>query len=117
MNKPIDQKTLNALGLCARARKLITGTPMVCESLRGAKKPLLVLCAADNSENTAKKLNDKCSFYGVPIVTLDVSGGSLADAVGKKGRQVAAVAVTDENLCRLVQSSIEQYRARERDTQ
>ena len=117
MNKPIDQKTLNALGLCARARKLITGTPMVCESLRGAKKPFLVLCAADNSENTAKKLNDKCSFYGVPIVILNATGTSLADAVGKKGRQVAAVAVTDESLCRLVNTSLERDRSNRNDTQ
>ena len=102
MSKPIDQKVLNALGLCAKARRLITGTPMVCESLRGAKKPFLVLCAADNSENTAKKLNDKCSFYGVPLVTLDAPGALLANAVGKRGGQVAAVAVTDENLYRLV---------------
>ena len=90
---------------------------MVCESLRGAKKPFLVLCAADNSENTAKKLNDKCSFYGVPIVTLNASGASLADAVGKKGRQVAAVAVTDENLCRLIRTSLEQACSKQTDTQ
>ena len=117
MNKPNHQKTLNALGLCARARKLVIGTPMVCESLRGAKKPFLVLCAADNSENTAKKLKDKCSFYGVPIVTLNASGASLADAVGKKGRQVAAVAVTDENLCRLIRTSLEQACSKQTDTQ
>ena len=117
MSKPMDQKTLNALGLCAKARRLITGTPMVCESLRGAKKPFLVLCAADNSENTAKKLNDKCSFYGVPAVILNASGASLADAVGKRGGQVAAVAVTDESFCRLIRSSLEQDRSGEKNTQ
>ena len=102
---------LNALGLCAKARKLIMGTPMVCESLRGAKKPFLVLCAADNSENTAKKLADKCAFYGVPQKTLSVSGATLADAVGKRGGQVAAVAVTDENFCKLIQKALEQSTA------
>ena len=117
MNKPIEQKTLNALGLCAKARKLITGTPMVCESLRGAKKPFLVLCAADNSQNTAKKLSDKCSFYGVPAIILEATGASIADAVGKKGGQVAAVAVTDENLCRLILSSLEKDRSKESNTQ
>jgi ribosomal protein L7Ae-like RNA K-turn-binding protein len=117
MNKPIDQKVLNALGLCAKARRLITGTPMVCESLRGAKKPFLVLCAADNSENTAKKLKDKTAFYGVPLVTLSASGAILANAVGKRGGQVAAVAITDENFCRLITASLEQDRPKQTDTQ
>ena len=111
MNKPTCHKTLNALGMCAKARKLVTGTPMVCESLRGAKKPYVVLCAADNSENTAKKLADKCGFYGVRIVTLTVSGTALADAVGKRGGHVATVAVTDENLYKLIQKTLESEEA------
>ena len=117
MNKPTEQKTLSALGLCAKARKLIGGSAMICESLRGAKKPFLVLCAADNSENTAKKLKDKCSFYGVPTITLRATGTALADAVGKRGGHLSAVAVTDENLCRLIRSSLEQDRSEATDTQ
>ena len=38
------EKLLSTLGLCARARKLITGTPMVCEALRqGGKAPVLAV--------------------------------------------------------------------------
>lgn len=99
------QKTLNALGLCAGARRLVIGTPMICEALRKPVKPFLVLCANDNSENTVKKLNDKCAFYGVTIVTLSANGEQIAAAVGKQSR-VAAVAVTDENLCRLVKGTL-----------
>ena len=100
------QKTLRALGLCAKARKLICGTPMICEALRGRSKPFLVLAASDNSENTQKKLNDKCTHYGVSLVVLRADGNELSRAVGKQSR-VAAVAVTDENLCRLVKGAIE----------
>jgi len=99
------QKTLQALGLCAKARRLVTGTPMICEALRGKNKPYLVLCASDNSENTEKKLTDKTTFYGVPTVKLDCNGEALAAAVGKKSR-VAAVAVCDENLSKLVESTL-----------
>lgn len=99
------QKVLGALGLCARARKLICGTPMICEALHAKNKPLLVLAASDNSENTQKKLSDKCNHYSVTLVTLGADGEVLSRAVGKKSR-VAAVAVTDENLCRLVENAL-----------
>ena len=100
------QKTLNAVGMCARARRLVIGTPMICEAMRKTQRPYLVVCANDNAENTAKKLSDKCTFYGVPTVTIPVDGQRLAAAVGKQNR-VAAVAVTDENLCRLVQKTLQ----------
>ena len=103
-----NEKILHALGLCARARALICGTPMVCEALRNAKKPYLVLEASDNSENTAKKLADKCSFYGVTLVRLPFDGDALARAIGKHAR-VAAVAINDENLCKLVKGTVEKH--------
>ena len=100
-------KTLQALGLCAKARQLVMGTPMICEALKGKKKPFLVLCASDNSENTAKRLSDRALFYGVPMLRLEIDGEVLAAAVGKSGR-VAAVAVCDENLCRLVKNTLKE---------
>ena len=60
--------------------------------------------ASDNSENTQKKLRDKCSFYGVELWQIEADGEALAHAVGKTGR-VAVVAITDENLCRMVQGT------------
>ena len=100
------QKTLNALGMCAGARKLIIGTPMICEAMRKPTKPYLVVSAEDNAGNTAKKLSDKCNFYNVPMVTVPVDGARLAAAVGKQSR-VAAVAITDPNLCKLVRATLQ----------
>jgi len=105
------EKTLRALGLCAKARALVCGTPMVCEALRAPKKPRLVLCASDNSENTDKRLSDKCAYYEVKRIVLEADGETLAAAIGKKSR-VAAVAVTDENLCRLVEKAFGEDRSR-----
>ncbi len=100
------QKTLGAIGLCAKARALVIGTPMICEALRGRKKPLVVLSASDNSPNTAKKLSDKCAYAGVELTVIDADGVTLGAAVGKHGH-VAAVAVTDENLYRLVVGTLQ----------
>ena len=97
-----EEALLRALGLCSKARKIIFGTPMICESLAGKHKPYLVVCAADNAENTAKRLRDRCAFYDVRLAVCESNGEDLAHAVGKTGH-LAAVAVTDENLSRLVE--------------
>ena len=96
-----NEALLRALGLCAKAGKMIFGTPMICESLAGKHKPNLVIGASDNAENTAKRLRDRCAFYDVRLAVCEVNGAELAHAVGKTGH-LAAVAVTDENLSRLV---------------
>ena len=100
-------RVMNALGLCRKAGALISGTDMICTSLRDAKgkRPLLVLEASDTSEGTHKKINDKCSFYGVRIERLSETAEELARAVGKTGG-LAAVAVTDKNLAELVKKSL-----------
>lgn len=102
-NTPLNQqKLLHALGLCAKARKAILGTPMICDALRVGKPTVyLVVAASDNSENTAKRLSDRCAYYGISLAVLPINGDTLAHAMGKTSR-VAAVAVTDENLYRLV---------------
>lgn len=100
-----NDRLLHALGLCAKAGRLITGTPMICEAMRtGRPRVYLVLAASDNAENTAKRLRDRTSFYGVPLTLTAFDGGTLSDAVGKSGR-ISAVAVTDENLSRLVEGA------------
>ena len=100
-------RLMNGLGLCRKAGALICGTDMICTSLRDAKgkRPLLVLEASDTSEGTHKKINDKCSFYGVRAVRLQEGSEELARAVGKTG-VLAAVAVTDENLAKLIEKSL-----------
>ncbi len=100
-----DRALLFSLGLCAKAGKLIYGVPMVCEALKKQKSVVAVFCAADNSPNSAKRLLDRCAFYGVPLYTLDIDGDTLAGAVGKSAR-LAALAVTDQNLCQLVLSKL-----------
>lgn len=101
-----EPRTLTfALGLCAKARRLTCGVPMICDSLGSPKKPVIVVCAADNAKNSAKKLADKCAFYGVRLVTVPLSGAELAHAIGKTGH-IAAVAVTDEQMAVLVQKNL-----------
>lgn len=102
----LSEKTAHALGICAKAGALIYGTPMICDALRGdRRRPALVLAASDVSENTAKRLRDRCAYYRVEPVFLPCRMEELSAAVGKSAG-IAAVAVTDRNLCRLVQSTL-----------
>ena len=93
-----NQALLTSLGLCARARKLIFGVPMIIDALRGGKNvPILVIEVCDTSENTHKRITDKCTHYGVEHVRVDVDGATLAHAVGKSG-SLAAVALCDKSM-------------------
>ena len=107
MKSDKNRELLFALGLCAKAGKLIYGVPMVCEALKKQKSVVAVISSANNSPNSAKRLLDRCTFYGVPLHTLDIDGDTLSGAVGKSGR-LAALAITDKSLCGLVLSKLPQ---------
>ena len=108
-----EEKLLSTLGLCARARKLVMGTPMVCEAMRDKKTPVIaVLEASDTSANTHKKLTDKCAFYGVPHYRLTADTARLGRAVGKAGA-VAAVGLTDQNLYKALAPHLPEAEAKE----
>ena len=104
-----NKKLLSSLGICARARGVIFGVPMICEALASKNqkgRPILVLEAADASENTHKRISDKCGFYGVRLIKLEIDGTTLGEALGKR-TMLGAVALCDDNFVRLVDKYIE----------
>ncbi len=109
MSEPNEKKILSSLGLCARAGKLIFGVPMICDAMRrgGEGAPKIVFEASDTSDNTHKKISDKCNYYQIRRVQLSCDGATLASALGKTS-SLAAVAVSDRELCNLMTSLIEQ---------
>lgn len=102
-----ERKMLSALGLCVRAGKVIFGVPMICDAMRkgGEKSPVLVLSASDISENTHKRITDKCGYYEIKHLRLSCGGDTLAAALGKTSF-LAAVAVTDKNMSMMVEKYI-----------
>ncbi len=91
----VHERRMRLLGLSARAGKLVYGTPLICEGLSG--KVLLAVMSEGASENTKKRLRDKCSHYNVPLREIALSTDSLAHALGKGG-DIAAVGVTDKHF-------------------
>ena len=105
-----EKNLLGIIGICRGAGKAVIGTPMICEYLRkrGEKKSLdasgapevIVIEASDTSENTHKKISDKCAYYKAMHVRITASCEELGRAVGKSA--VAAVAIADRSFCRAV---------------
>ena len=102
----MDNRFWGSLGLSSKAGKLIYGVPMIIEAIQKGKKVYLVIEAGDTSDNTHKKLTDKCSFYGVEKIRIDADGVELASRIGKSS-SLAAVAITDESFYKMVSKNIE----------
>ena len=102
----MDSRVLSSLGLCVKAGKLILGAPMIIEAMQKGTRVYLVLEAQDTSDNTHKKITDKCNFYGVEKIRLEFDGGTLGAAVGKSST-LAAVAITDEGFYKMVSKYFE----------
>ena len=94
----IEPRALSYLGFAVRARRAVIGVALICEALKGAGAPRLVLEASDTSDNTHKRIVDRTNYYRVPTVRLSLDGEALAVAVGKRGGTVGAVGVTDDSL-------------------
>ena len=100
MSEQKKSEALLALGMAKKAGKVICGTPPVCKALCAKAPPTLAVMSIHASDNTKKRLRDKCAFYGVHLYELDVSTEQLARALGSNA-QTAAAAICDEGLTRL----------------
>lgn len=84
---------MNILGICARARKIVTGDTLF-KGIRN-KSVNLVIIASDASDNSKKKLVDKCNYYEISYIIYSDTN-SLSKAIGKNNR--VAVGICDKAL-------------------
>lgn len=77
------------LGLANRARKCISGEELVIKEIQ-RKNAKLVLLSLDASDNTAKRIQDKCKFYEIDLRNVP-NRQELGNAIGKEQRVVVAV--------------------------
>lgn len=89
-----ENSKLGILGIACRANKLIFGTEQVINNIR-KNKIYLVLLAKDSSENTKKKITDKCKYYNI-LLNIEFTNEQLNKAIGKQN--VMVVGVTDINF-------------------
>ena len=91
----------NVLGLAARARKIVTGETLLTK-IR-SKKVFLVVIASDASDNSKKKIIDKCTSYSIDyVVTSNIN--ELSKAMGKHNR--VALGIQDAGFAEILKNKI-----------
>ncbi len=115
MSGAVDREKglLSVIGLCRSAGRLVMGTEMICEALkkRGVGKnfeDIIVIEASDTSENTHKRITDRCSYYNVRYIRIESDRLSLGKAIGRG--EVGAVMVNDESFCRAIDKKLSQMK-------
>lgn len=98
----MNKQYLNLLGLANAARKIVTGETLI-KQIR-AKKISLVLIAQNASENTKKKITDKCHYYNIPYYIMDEDSDILGKAIGKENR--VAVGIADRGFAKKIKEII-----------
>ena len=84
----------NRLGLMLRAGKLKLGIDMTLKSIQSGNAKI-VLLASDSSENTKKKVRDKCRYYNIEL-TEAYDTYTISKAIGRSN--VKVLAITDEGF-------------------
>lgn len=93
---PSLKRIYQMLGMAARARLLITGEELVLRDVRSGTARLVIV-AGDASDNTLKKINDKCTTYNVEKHVFG-NRDEIGHAIGKESRVV--LAITDAGFAR-----------------
>ena len=99
----MTKDVLNFIGLMNRAGALITGTDLVLNGVRSGKVKM-VLIDSLVSENTFKKVTDKCKFYNVSYIKAD-SSVDLGLAIGNSNRKI--IGITDQNFVKALKEKLE----------
>ena len=96
-------KVLNTLGICACARKISYGETLLKDIKN--KNVYLVLVASDSSENSKKKITDKCKYYRCEYLIYS-DKESISKAIGRID-VVSAVGIKDINLTKKLKENLE----------
>lgn len=104
-----EKGLLSVVGLCHRAGKTVIGVEMICEALkkrgvRDGSDDVIVIEAKDTSENTHKRVSDRCAYYKARHIRLETDCLSLGRAVGKSA--VGAIMINDQSFCRAIDKQL-----------
>ncbi|WP_147802316.1 YlxQ family RNA-binding protein [Alkalicoccus halolimnae] len=90
----MNSKQKSLIGLMLRAGALIMGEELAVKAIQ-TKKAKAVIISKDASENTLKKISDKCNYYKVPLIQTG-DRYEIGEALGKEARVV--LALTDKGF-------------------
>ncbi len=100
-----EQKIYQLLGIATRARKIITGEDLTVREIQSGKASLVIV-TNDASDNTMKKITDKCKFFNVELHVFG-SRDDLGQAIGKESRVV--LAIMDNGFAKKISQLLNEY--------
>ena len=89
-----QDKFHSLLGLASRAGKIVSGEELVVKAIQKGNAYFIVI-SEDASQNTLKKVVDKCTYYEIPY-KITSNRERLGHAIGKHARVV--LGVTDQGF-------------------
>lgn len=103
-----EQKIKGLIGIAKKAGKITSGAEQTLESVRNAKKNKgvkLLLCSADASQNTLKRIRNCSEFYGIPMGILSIDKNELAHITGHSG-ELSVVGVADAGFAKAISENL-----------
>jgi len=100
-----DQRLRGMIGFAMRAGKVLIGTELVCRTAAKARGTIKLVLIADNaSEGTKKKITNKCEFYRLKPVQINLSTDELGALLGKT-YSPAVIGITDEGFAKEIENA------------
>lgn len=97
-----DQRIYQLIGICQKARKLISGEFAVKQAVL-SEAVKLVIVTEDASDNTTKLFSDKCKYRNIPYLQWG-NRIDLGKILGKEARVV--IGIVDDKLAEKIAEMI-----------
>lgn len=92
----MQTKVYGLIGIARRARKVVMGESVIAAIQNKSAK--VVLISEDASDNTKKKISDKCQYYNITFCFVD--DVLLNQSLGEFNKKV--IAITDEGISKKI---------------
>ena len=95
-------RALNTIGMCKCANKISYGETLI-KDIRNHKISLVVICL-DTSDNSKKKIIDKCNYYNCEYVVA-FSKDEIMSVISRVD-PVSAIGIKDSNLAKKLKENL-----------
>ena len=96
-------KALNTIGMCKGANKISYGETLI-KDIKNHSVNLVIICI-DTSDNSKKKIRDKCNYYKCEYIVAFLQ----KDIIKMLSREdpVSAIGIKDSNLAKKIKENLE----------
>lgn len=107
-----EQKVKGLIGIAKKAGKITSGSDKTLEGVRGGGRNgvKLLLCSADASPNTLKRIKNSSEYYNVPMNTLSIDKEELARITGYRGGELSVIGIIDAGFAKAITEALSEQK-------